>query len=353
MISFFGCAREYKENMWRYLQIAERVLGSGQVLQGSEVTRLETTLSNHLNRTVVCTGSCTDALFFALKLLGLKPGDKVIVPAFSFVASASCILRAGLEPVFVDVDDWGNLKLSQVEVKSQVRAIVFVHMYGRMVNPTEIWEFSQVNNLFLIEDAAQAFGGSYGDVKAGQVGNLACFSFDPTKNLSAPGSGGAITVPETWRLYAEDLRYHGKHFSALGYNSQLSELSAAFINFKLTAFSTCQKRRNDIAMYYIDRLSHLPISLPRISTNVVHTWHKFIIRYPARDALKKYLLDRDIQTKIHYETPLHRLPLFSSFEANCPNADTLSKEVLSLPIHPYLSDAEVETVVDAIRASFV
>lgn len=349
MIPFFGCEREHKADMWKYLRVAQKVLSSGRMLQGTEGDRLETSLSNYLGKSVRCVGSCTDALFFALKLLNLNPGDKVLTTSFSFVATASAIIRAGLVPVFGDVElETGNLDLERLNCPPDARAIIPVHLYGRMLDPKALQDYAISNSLYIIEDAAQALGGSADGVQAGRVGELACFSFDPTKNISAPGSGGAIAYPEAWDVYVQDLRYHGKNFGGLGYNSQLPELSAAFINLKLTSLNLRQQKREKIAMFYIERLQNC-VQTPKMFSG--HTWHKFVVRTNVRNDLMEYLLAHEIEVKIHYPTPLHKMSLFSS-PSKCPNAELLSETVLSLPIHPYLSDAEVETVVDEVKSFF-
>lgn len=353
MIPFFSVARENQTHIDEYTQRVREVLLSGQMLQGEWTQLLESRLSGMLyNREAVCVNSCTDALFFALKYLGIKEGDEVLVPAFSFVASASCILRVRASPIFVDVaSETGNIDLEKAAdlVTERTVAMIIVHLYGRMICPTDVWKFSGRQHLFVVEDAAQAFGAEYEGHVAGQVGIAACFSFDPTKNLSAPGSGGAVVYPADPKI-VQSYRYHDKMsgYTKLGYNSQLPEISAALLDIKLNRFWENQERRHKIAEYYSDTMHNLPLGLPKEEEGTVHSYHKFVIRSEDRDTLRDHLSKNGIETKIHYPLPLPNLPMFEIFSIDCPNAEKLSREVLSLPIHPYLSDAEVEFVAEAV-----
>jgi len=359
-IPFFGVAREFAAHRQEMMARIEAVLSSGQVLQGKEIPSLESRMAKLAGRKyAVAVNSATDALFFALLASGIQPGDEVLVPDFTFIASASCVSRLGAVPVFVDVDNTYNLDLKQAvaQLTPQTKAMVYVHLYGQMGDPETVEGFAQEHGLVLIEDAAQAISGSYGGRPAGSLGQASCFSFDPTKPVSAPGSAGMLLTDDLGiATHVQWLRYHGRaqdrRFVTLGYNSQMPSLTAAVLDLKLDHAAAWLARRREIAHFYIDRLSGLDLVTPGEQPNAVHVYHKFVIRSSERDALRSHLAEHNVQVQVHYPLPLHRQPCFS----NLPHDDTLyptslafSGTVLSLPIHPFLSDAEVETVVDAIR----
>lgn len=360
MIPFFATEREFACHRQEILFHIENTLATGQFLQGPEVRDFEGRMASLSGRQYgVAVNSCTDALYFALQASGIQPGDEVLVPDFSFIASASCIGRLGAKPVFVDVGKTFNMDLEKASLflTPKTKGLVFVHLYGLMADPKNVEAFAHQHNLILIEDAAQSVGATFKGRAAGSMGETSCISFDPTKPLSAPGSGGIILTndPEV-ASHIRRLRYHGKatsgEFIEFGHNSQMSTLTAAVLNFKLKHHAEWLARRRAIANYYVERLSDLDMELPIESKGVIHIYHKFVIRTSHRDSLKAFLAQNGIPTMIHYHLPLHLQPCFSSFhyrDEDYPNAISFSKTVLSLPIHPFLSDAEVEVIADAIR----
>lgn len=357
IIPFFSVARENRKNINKYLGKIKKVLISGNVLQGNEVLILEKLLSKYMKKKscVVC-NSCTDALFFALKALKLKKNSEVLVPNFSYVASASSIVRAGLRPKFIDIDNEYNLDLNaaQKKITSRTKAMIFVHLYGQMGSPNKILEFCKKNKIILIEDVAQAFGAMREGKIAGSIGELSCISFDPTKIISAPGSGGAV-LTNNKRYYNEirKMRYHGKdknNFKILGYNSQLPTITASVILEKIKQNKQWNTIRQKIANKYCSKLSGF-VSVPKIVKNQTHAFHKFVIETPKRDKLKKYLLSKGIQTMIHYNSPLSSNPYLKKMfkeDIKKKNAYKKSKVVLSLPIHPFLKKEEVNYIISNI-----
>lgn len=357
LVPFYGCAREYAQHKEQILSIADEVLSSGQILQGIWVEEFEQNLANFVGREyAVAVGSCTDALFFALKALGIKEGDKVLVPNFTFPASATCVLRAKAIPVFVDVDPYGNMDLDQAAtlMDDQVKAVIYVHLYGQMGNPRKLWQFARNHDVPLIEDAAQALGSSYEGIKAGSVGIISCFSFDPTKPMNATGSGGAIVCDR--ELYAnavKNLRYHS-NFDYLGYNSQMPSLMAAILSYKLDRSTQFRECRAGIAAMY-KGLNECPILLPYHLSSTVHNYHKYVIQTEKRSELRTYLMDLGIETKAHYQSPLSALPVFKGYgfgEEMYPNSFKMASTVLSLPCHPYLTLDEVQIVIQSIKNFF-
>ena len=360
-VPFYGVAREYAVHRHEILQCIDEVLATGSVLQGEAIKSFEERIARSLERRyAVAVGSCTDALYFALLSLGIGPGDEVLVTNFSFVASASAILRVGALPVFLDVDETYNIDLDRAETRitSRTRAMVFVHLFGLMSAPTMVEQFACNHNLKVVEDAAQAHGAAYDGQHNGK-GSISCISFDPTKVISAPGTGGVVLTDD---LAVSDavcrLRYHGAksgQFEGLGYNSQMSTLVAAVLNFKLGRHDAWLARRRQIASYYIEELQGLPVVLPCAEPPATHAYHKFVIRSPKRDDLRVFLQQRGIETKIHYPLLLSSQPLFAHLEVrdqDFPNALEFSKTVLSIPVHPFLEDQEVERVVGSVRTFY-
>jgi dTDP-4-amino-4,6-dideoxygalactose transaminase len=357
LVPFYKCAREYAEHKEQILKITDEVLSSGQVLQGHWVEDFEKALASFVRRAyAVAVGSCTDALFFALKALGIGEGDKVLVPNFTFPASATCILRAKAIPVFVDVNENGNMDLKQAEKYAKdAKAMIYVHLYGQMETQSLIRRFASHYNLKVIEDAAQALGSAHDKVKAGSIGEMACFSFDPTKPLSAPGSGGAVVTNSLrYRDTIEALRYHGKvdqDFHCLGYNSQMPSITAAILSYKLKLLDNQQYERMEyIAGHYNRQLDYF-LELPLWDRGF--NYHKYVVRTDRRPDLKLYLEDLGVETKIHYQTPLSAMPVFSGYGRDkYPNSFRLAKTVLSLPCHSYLTHDEVSLVIQGIRNFF-
>jgi dTDP-4-amino-4,6-dideoxygalactose transaminase len=254
--------------------------------------------------------------------------------------------------VFVDIGDDYLMDLGKAseKISNRTKAIVYVHLFGQMGDTSKITQFAELNRLILIEDAAQTFGSSYGCTPGGATGLCSCLSFDPTKIVGAPGSGGIvltdnIEIAETVRR----LRYHGKGkdglFTLQGYNSQMSSIVAAILNAKLGKFENWINRRRQIAGYYIENLGD-SIGLPIELEGSRHNYHKFVIRLRSRNEVKQGLSINGIETMVHYEHLLIHHPMFArSADGKFPNAALASREVLSLPINSFLTDEEVEFIV--------
>jgi dTDP-4-amino-4,6-dideoxygalactose transaminase len=353
-LPFFAAAREWAALREELLPRVEAVLESGRVLQGPDVAAFETELATWTGRAhAVAVGSGTDALAFALLAAGIGPGDEVLVPAFSFVATASCVLRVGARPVFCDVDADGLLDLESARERlgPRTRAIVAVGLYGRLADAAALDMLGPP----VVEDAAQSL--SAHDARGRRAGSFAtasCFSFDPTKTLSAPGSGGAFLTddPAAAQLVRE-LRWHGRDaggaYATLGHNSQLPGASAAVLRVKLREQGGWRERRAAIAEHWAPAATRAGLAAPPVVEG--HAWSKFVVRCTTgeRDAVRARLEAAGVPTLVHYPTPLHRQPVFAASDpAPCPRADALAGEVLSLPLHAMLTDAEVERVTAAL-----
>jgi dTDP-4-amino-4,6-dideoxygalactose transaminase len=358
-IGFFGVSRENQEHGSVYLKKISKVLSHGKVLQGDEVSEFERKVSSLCNRSYgIAVNSCTDAIYFSLLASGVEPNDEVLVTDFSFIASASAILRAGAKPIFIDIDESFLMDLDRAKehISERTKAIIFVNLFGQMGDPKIIREFALLNKLDLIEDAAQSLGAHFESTKSGSLGDISCLSFDPTKVIGSPGSGGMVLTDE--RKLAKkltSLRYHGQgkkgEFDSLGYNSQMPSLIASVLNYKLDQNEKWLSKRREIARYYIENINE-PIIMPVQIPNSGHIYHKFVIRLENRKGLKNYLDQNNIQTMIHYKKPLHKHKLFQLYninDHNFPKTLAISRSVLSLPIHPFLRDYEVDYIVKKIN----
>ncbi len=355
-IPFFAGEREFAAHGRELLERVEAVLRGGQTLQGEEVRAFEDALAKHVNRAhAVAVGSGTDALFFALRALGIGPGDEVLVPALSFIASASCVVRAGARPVFVDTDARHLLDLDSAlaAITARTRAAIAVDLFGQAPDPRALAVLAREHGVVVVEDAAQALGAEH----AGAIGAVSCLSFDPTKPLAAPGSGGALLTDDPQlAAHARRLRWHGRdadgRYGELGYNSQLSEISAAVLRHKLELEPAWRAARQQVAARYDAALAAIPtLEAPRYDDARAHAFSKYVIRAPDRERLRELLQRAGVPTRIHYPRPLSREPLFAGACAGagtCPNAERASREVLSLPIHAFLHEHEVDHVADAL-----
>jgi dTDP-4-amino-4,6-dideoxygalactose transaminase len=362
-IQFFGCAREHGTLSVRIEKRISEVLASGKVPQGPEVGSFEEELTKLTARKyAVAVGSCTDALFFALRALGIGRGVEVLVPDLTFIATISAVLRCGATPVFVDVDASCNLDLRRAteKITPLTRAMVFVQVYGGMSDPLQIQAFGDAHELFVIEDAAQSLGARYGARPAGSTGHVGALSFDPTKVVGAPGNGGAVVTDDP--VVADRvrrLRFHGKEGDAileLGYNSQLPSLSAAVLSIKLEEHQRWTENRRHTAEFYDQVFAGLPLVRPRWDPDVFHIHHKYTIRAKMRDQLCAHLAAAGVPTQVHYANPIHREPLFGDrreHDGDYPEATVISRETLSLPIHSHLTETEVERIAQTVRRFFV
>ncbi|MEC9293655.1 MAG: DegT/DnrJ/EryC1/StrS family aminotransferase [Chloroflexota bacterium] len=361
-IPFMRLDRQFEQNKDEILTLCEQVFSHGRVLQGPEVESLEHHLSIVMNaRYAVAVGSGTDALFFTLIAAGMKPGDRVAVPAMTFIATASPILRAGGTPVFVDAgndyqpDITHTIHLVETGL---VNIVVTAHLYGQLFDITPLADACQSNDVLLIEDAAQAIGSTLNGSKPASQSNAAIVSFDPMKIAGAFGSGGAvITNNPDIATRVKRLRYHGRDesraYQELGYNSQIASIQAAIVKFKLDHLKEWTKKRQQIAQQYTTALEKIPdMTAPRELPGSNHVFHKYVLNSgPERNCLREHLALAGIETMIHYPSSLNKEPIFSKYvepESSFPEAERISKEALSLPIYPELTNAEVNYVCESI-----
>lgn len=349
----------------------QRVLTSTAFINGPEVEQFAGELSKFLEGSyVIPCANGTDALQIAMMALGLKPGDEVILPVHTYVATAEVIALLGLKPVFVDVDpDSFNIDVSQVEARitARTKAIVPVHLYGQCANMESLLRIAARHNLYLIEDAAQALGADYlfndgSSRKAGTLGNIGTTSFFPSKNLGCYGDGGAIMCNDselatTIRMIANHGQKKKYYHDVVGVNSRLDTLQAAILSVKLKYIGHYTAKRNHVAEFYNSRLQTISaIETPGKSIFSTHVFHQYTLKVEQRDNLKHFLEGKRIPTMIYYPVPLHLQKAYQSGSlggGSFPIAESLSKKVLSLPIHTEMTDEHLAYITDSIRSFYL
>jgi dTDP-4-amino-4,6-dideoxygalactose transaminase len=308
--------------------------------------------------------SGTDALILALRALEIGPGDEVILPAYTFFATAGAVLNVGATPKLVDIDPKTYcLDIEQVKasISPATKAIIPVHLYGHPAEMNPILELAQEYGLKIIEDNAQAFGASYHGRKSGSFGDLACLSFFPSKNLGGYGDGGmVVTDDEGLANKVRMLRTHGwqqKYFpEILGYNSRLDTLQAAILRVKLGYIDRWNERRRKLAEAYNKSLSRLPdLALPYQAPGVKHVYHLYVVRSQIRDELQKHLKQKGIASSVYYPQPLHLSDPCKGLgyqPGDFPHAERASLETLAIPLYPEMTQEQVNRVVAVIRMTF-
>lgn len=361
-VPFIDLRRQYEAVAAEVDPAVRAVLAGGQYILGAEVQAFESEFAAFCGAAHgIGVASGTDALRLALEAARVGTGDEVILPAFTFVATAEVVTQLGAVPVFADIDAT-RLTLDPADVARRLtprtKAIMPVHLYGRSADMAPLLVLAERHGLVVIEDAAQAVGAEYGGRRIGSLGHIGCFSFFPTKNLGAYGDGGFVTtsdgdLAERVRL----LRHHGErqryYHEAVGWCSRLDEIQAAALRVKLRHLEAWTVARRRHAAAYREAFAGLPLGLPEERPDERAVYHLFTIRTDRRDELKKFLTDRGIATAVYYPMPLHRQPLYQAAAvAGLERSERASEEVLSLPIFPELTEAERAEVVAAVHSFF-
>jgi dTDP-4-amino-4,6-dideoxygalactose transaminase len=339
----------------------ERVLVSQQFILGREGAALEDEIAKLCGVAHgVGMASGTDALILALRACGVGAGDEVLLPPFTFVATGSAVSALGAKPVFADIrPDTYNIDPSELErrITRRTRAIIAVHLYGLAADMDSILAFARLRKLSVIEDNAQAIGASYKGRRTGSLGDAACLSFYPTKNLGAYGDAGMV-VMNSAQLAARvrSLRNHGQsekyRSTEAGWNSRLDEIQAAILRVKLRHLSDWQRARQSHAAEYHRLFSQIPGVMPPLAPEgFEHVYHQYTIRIEQRDALQRFLSERKIGSTVYYPYPLHLQPLYASLDhkrGDFPHAERAAQEVLSLPMYPELRKEQIARVVESV-----
>lgn len=345
------------------IEAVSRVIRSGMLAKGPRVDEFEREFSHYCGtRDSVAVNSGTAALHATLLALGIGPGSEVIVPAFTFFATASSVCMCGGTPVFADVDaDTFNLSIEKVQeaVTPKTRAVIGVHLFGQPCEVRPLMEICEEQGIPLIEDAAQAHGAEYHGKKAGNLARAGCFSFYPTKNMTT-GEGGMVTTND--HILAGRIRQiidHGqerKYFhTCIGYNFRMHDIAAALGLVQLKKLDRLNHRRREIAAFYQNNITRDGICTPVVAPGMTHVYHQYVVKVTeeftvTRDELAAYLHEKGIGTAIHYPLPLPRQPVFSGSACNAfPVADELSRTVLSLPVHPQVTDAQCRYICEVIN----
>lgn len=347
-------------------QAFDAALASGHFILGPAVQGFEAQFAAFCGSSeAVGVSSGTDALLLALMALEIKPGDEVIVPTFTFFATAGCVARLGAKPVFVDVrPDDCTIDLQAVEraITPRTRAVIPVHLYGHMADMDGLRKIAQQHHLHVVEDAAQAIGASQAGKRAATFGDIGCTSFYPTKNLSALGDAGAcLTSNADIAARLRTLRVHGMapkyHHHYIGGNFRMDALQAAFLAVKLHHLPQWLASRRQLAQRYNQLLANLPVTLPCERPGFSHAYNYYTIRVPAqyRPGLCDHLRKREIGHDIYYPIPLHLQACFAYLggrQGDCPQAERACAEVVSLPLYPELTQAQQDEVARAVREYF-
>jgi len=342
-IKFNGIDRLYDAYSWRLTRRAKQAWQTGSVLQGKFLKDFEVKIAEQSSRKfAVGVGSATDALYFAMKSLGLNSTSTIACPVISYKATSGAIKRLGAKIVYVDVDKFGSIgDLSKID---SVDAVVYVNLYGNPADYDRIKKFCELHNIPLIEDGAQSQGAYYNNILSGKLGDISVFSFAPSKNLPCFGTGGMV-LTDSIKIYENimDLRKHGGNNLDYGYNSFLSEDHANQMCLLLDKFPKLQKMRENIYKRYQKKLSHLQFLIKK-EKNIKNSFHKCVFLSNQRDKLQTFLKNAGIETAVHYaylldDNPTNHYPMAELIQAQC----------LSLPIYPFLKTQEVDYICEKIN----
>lgn len=341
---------EYHASLKNFLQDGKFILGNG-------VVQFEKEWANYCGTKFCCgTSNGHDALMLLLKAFDWENDAEIIVPSNTYIATILSVINAGYKPVLAEpaansyLMDFENVKQ---KINSKTKAVVVVHLYGEICYDEDFHSFLNEKNILLFEDAAQSHGATYKNKKAGNLGDAAAFSFYPTKNLGALGDAGAITTNnEAIYLCVNSLRNYGKNnkseFDFAGFNCRLDDLQARFLSVKLPQLNTQNNKRKIIAEKYLNKITNPLVQLPQ--RNATSVWHLFVVRVKDREKFMNYMSNNAIETLIHYPvSPSKEKALLEHVNGFYPNAEALAHEVVSLPLHPLLSDEEIEKIIFTVN----
>jgi dTDP-4-amino-4,6-dideoxygalactose transaminase len=362
-VPFLDLKTPYRELQEELDAAYQRVMESGWYILGEEVELFEQEFAGFCGvRHCIGVGNGLEALHLILRAYGICPGDEVIVPANTYIATWLAVSYAGavLVPVEPDARTY-NLDPGRIEsaITARTRAILPVHLYGQPADMDPIQEIAQRHGLKVIEDAAQAHGAAYKGTQAGALGNAAGWSFYPGKNLGALGDAGAVTTNDdeladrvrVLRNYGSRVKYYNE---VKGYNSRLDPLQAAFLRAKLPHLNEWNQRRKSIVSVYRQKLAGIPeLEVPSVPEGIEPSWHLFVVRHSRRDALQKHLADAGVGTLIHYPVPPHLSDAYAEMACkpgDFPITERIAQTALSLPIGPHLQAEQMQYVIDAMEA---
>lgn len=351
----------YKRYQDEFEERALKVLRSGWYILGNELKSFESEWASYIGaKHCVGLASGLDALWISFRILGILPGDEVIVSSNAYIACVMGITMNGGTPIFVEPDEYDNIDADRIEEKitDRTKAILAVHLYGQCCDMDKIMKIAKKHGLKVVEDCAQSHGNRFKGKKAGTFGDIGCFSFYPSKGCGAFGDGGAIVTDSdelaekfrVFRNYGSEKRYYNM---VVGANSRLDEIQAGLLSVKLRHLDELNEERVRIAGRYTRELDNPCITLPKVRPGADSSWHQYVIHCDRRDELMDYLADREIDTIIHYPIPPHLQEAYSYLghkKGDFPIAERYADEVLSLPMYNGMSDDDQQRVIDAINS---
>lgn len=352
--------KEFYMYQQAYEAKALEVLRSGWYIMGKELSSFEEEFASYIGtKYSVGVGNGLDALWIAFRVLGIGAGDEVIVQGNTYIASVMGITINGATPIFVEPDEYHCIDVDKIEasITDKTKAILVVHLYGQATNMDEVMRLAKKYNLRVVEDCAQAHGAKWNGRAIGTWGDIACFSFYPTKNLGAFGDAGAITTNDeelakkvrVFRNYGSEKKYYNQ---VVGTNSRLDELQAGLLRVKLSHMDEITNERRKIANRYLAELNNPLIELPRIREGATSVWHQFVIMTDYRDELHDYLEEKGIGTLIHYPIPPHLSEAYAYLgysEGAFPITESYAKRVLSIPMYTGMEDDVQTRVIEALN----
>jgi dTDP-4-amino-4,6-dideoxygalactose transaminase len=360
-VPFMDLSKIHKPIRAEITEAINEVVNKGDFILGGKVGEFEKEFSAYCGcKFGIGVSSGTDAIFLAVKALGIGPGDEVLVPANTFIATALGVTFAGAAPILVDADPLNyNINLENIEKKitAKTKAIIPVHLYGQPVAMDRISALATKHGLKVIEDACQAHGAAYKGKKTGSFGDIGCFSFYPAKNLGAFGDGGmVVTNDENLYNKIRILRAYGSEkkyvHDEIGYNMRLDTMHAAVLSVKLKYLDSWNEQRNAAAKKYDELLRGTEFGIFQTVRDAYHVYHLYVIRSRRRDELSKYLGENGIGTTIHYPIPIHKTGAYKYLghkDGDFPVVDKFSGEIISLPMFPGITDEEIEYVARTLK----
>lgn len=360
MILFVDFKKAYDKIKEEIQAAINRVLERQWFILGEELENFEKEFSRYLNvKYGVGVNSGSDALYLAVLTCGIGKGDEVITVSHTMTSTVDAIVRSGAKPIFADIkEDTYNIDADEIESKitNKTKAILLVHLYGNSADMDPVMEIAEKYNLKIIEDACQAHGAEYKGQKLGSIGDIGCFSFYPTKNLGAYGDAGMIVTNDNvlanklklYRNYGQEKRYY---HNFIGINSRLDEIQAAILRIKLKFLDQWNHMRREKAIIYKELLDNTNLITPKEEEQSYHIYHLYVIRTKNRDNLLTLLKQNEIQTYIHYPIPVHLSKAYSNYKESysLPITEKVCKEILSLPIHPFLRREDIEFICKIIK----
>lgn len=359
-VPYVDLGAQYADEKEELLEIIDRTMAEGHMVGGKLIADLEQEIANYLGvKHVVALNSGTDALYLGLVAMGIGRGDEVITPPNSFVASTAVVVQTGAKPVFVDVLDDQNIDPSKIEaaITPRTKAIMPVHLTGRVADMDAILGIAQRYGLKIIEDSAQAIGSRYRNRLSGTFGDIGCFSAHPLKNLNAAGDAGFVATNVD--SYAETIRLLRNHGLAdrntvvrFGQVSRMDTLQAAIIRFRLARLDRIIERRRANAARYLELLDPALVFIPPERPYEFNTYHTYVVQVDSRDALQKHLGERGVETAIHYPIPIHLQPAAAYLghePGDFPVCERQAERILTLPVHPGLRCEDIAQVAETLN----